>query len=60
MKTKRSMLFCLVCVLLSLPMFAQQRPQQLTVQFADRFIENEVWSLDGVDSIRFDERRFVF
>ena len=57
MKTKRSMLFCLVCVLLSLPMFAQQRPQQLTVQFADRFIENEVWSLDGVDSIRFDERR---
>ncbi len=54
-KTFATAAFCATCLAVS----AQERPDTMWFQFADRFIAPEVTTLAGIDSIAFEEKRFL-
>ena len=55
---KKLILFVTAVVLIGVKAYAQEKPDTLWFQFNDRFTENEIINLTGVDSIEFAKTRF--
>ena len=55
---KKLILFVTAVVLIGVKAYAQEKPDTLWFQFDDRFTENEIINLTGVDSIEFAKTRF--